>query len=90
MANSYSGNNNEPVRRGAESALNRFKTEVATELGLANYDQVDKGNLTSRQNGYVGGNMTKKMVAYAEQALQQGQSGMINSSAQTEKPQGVF
>lgn len=83
-------NNNEPVRRGAASALDKFKTEVATELGLANYQDIDKGNLTSRQNGYVGGNMTKKMVAFAEQALQQGQSSMINSSAQTEKPQSVF
>lgn len=81
---------NEPVRRGAASALDRFKTEVATELGLANYAEIDKGNLTSRQNGYVGGNMTKKMVAYAEQALQQGQFSQINSSAQTEKPQSVF
>lgn len=83
-------NSNEPVRRGAASALNRFKAEVAAELGLGNYQDIDKGNLTSRQNGYVGGNMTKKMVAYAEQALEQGQSGAISSSAQTEKPQEVF
>jgi hypothetical protein len=83
-------NNNEPVVQNAGSALNRFKTEVAAELGLANYDQIDKGNLTSRQNGYVGGNMTKKMVAFAEQALQQGQIPAINNSAQLEKPQDVF
>src|SRR5690554_1562763 len=82
--------NNEPVLRGAGSALDRFKTEVAGELGLANYEQIDKGNLTSRQNGYVGGNMTKKMVAFAEQALQQGQSQAINNSAQLERPQEVF
>ena len=78
---------NEPVKRGAESALNRFKMEVASEVGLANYEQLDKGNLTSRQNGYVGGNMTKKMVAFAEQALQQGQNAAIGNSAYTEKPQ---
>ncbi|MGI6065606.1 MAG: small, acid-soluble spore protein, alpha/beta type [Bacillota bacterium] len=81
-----SNNNNEPVKRGAASALNRFKTEVANELGLANYEQVDKGNLTSRQNGYVGGNMTKKMVAFAEQALQQGLDANIGNSARTERP----
>lgn len=80
-------NSNEPVRRGAESALNRFKMEVANEVGLANYEQIDKGNLTSRQNGYVGGNMTKKMVAFAEQALQQGQNAAIGNSAYTEHPQ---
>nr|WP_148133899.1 alpha/beta-type small acid-soluble spore protein [Candidatus Formimonas warabiya] len=79
-------NNNQPVRPGAGAALNQFKLEVASELGLANYDQVDKGNLTSRQNGYVGGNMTKKMVAFAEQALQSGQSGAINGSAPTQLP----
>jgi len=83
-------NNNEPVKRGAASALDKFKVEVANELGLSNYQDIDKGNLTSRQNGYVGGNMTKKMVAFAEQALQSGQIPSINSSAQTEKPQSVF
>lgn len=80
-------NNNQPVKKGAESALNRFKMEVAGELGIANYDQSDKGNLTSRQNGYVGGNMTKKMVAFAEQALQQGQDAGIGNSAKTDRPQ---
>lgn len=79
-------NSNEPVKRGAESALNKFKMEVASEVGLTNYDQVDKGSLTSRQNGYVGGNMTKKMVAYAEQALQQGQNAVIGNSAGTDHP----
>jgi hypothetical protein len=81
-----SNNRNEPVKRGAESALNRFKMEVASEIGLGNYDQIDKGSLTSRQNGYVGGNMTKKMVAFAEQALQQGQDAAIGNSAYTEQP----
>ena len=50
-------------------ALNNLKTEVANELGLSNYDQTDKGNLTARQNGYVGGYMTKKLVEMAEQQL---------------------
>ncbi|MGI6712560.1 MAG: small, acid-soluble spore protein, alpha/beta type [Bacillota bacterium] len=79
-------NNNEPVKSGANAALNRFKTEVATELGIANYDQLDKGNLSSRQNGYVGGNMTKKMVAYAQEALKQGMDSSIGNSAITEYP----
>ncbi len=50
-------------------ALNNLKTEVANELGLSNYEQTDKGNLTARQNGYVGGYMTKKLVEMAEQQL---------------------
>ncbi|MDD6043487.1 MAG: alpha/beta-type small acid-soluble spore protein [Eubacteriaceae bacterium] len=53
----------------AKPALNNLKTEVANELGLSNYDQADKGNLTARQNGYVGGYMTKKLVEMAEQQL---------------------
>lgn len=56
-----------------KAVLNQFKTEVANELGINNYEQIDKGQLTSRQNGYVGGNMTRKMVAFAEQAIAQGQ-----------------
>lgn len=79
-------NNNGSVINGAQSALNRFKMEVAGELGLSNYDQIDKGQLSSRQNGYVGGNMTKKMVAFAEQALQSGQDASISNSASTQKP----
>ena len=53
----------------AKPALKNLKTEVANELGLANYYQADKGNLTARQNGYVGGYMTKKLVEMAEQQL---------------------
>lgn len=53
----------------AKPALNSLKTEVANELGLSNYEMTDKGNLTSRQNGYVGGYMTKKLVEMAERQL---------------------
>ncbi|MDO4541788.1 MAG: alpha/beta-type small acid-soluble spore protein [Bacillota bacterium] len=80
-------NNNNPVKKSAQGALNRFKMEVANELGIPDYESIDKGNLSSRENGYVGGNMTKKMVAYAEQAMAQGQDAAVNNSAQTERPQ---
>ena len=53
----------------AKSALNQMKLEIANEVGIANYDSVDKGNLTARQNGYVGGYMTKKLVEMAEQQM---------------------
>ena len=53
----------------AKPALNSLKTEIANELGLANYEQTDKGNLTARQNGYVGGYMTKRLVEMAEKQL---------------------
>ena len=57
-------NNNKTVVPAAKAAL-----EIANEIGLANYDTVDKGNLTARQNGYVGGYMTKKLVELAEQQM---------------------
>ena len=53
----------------AKAALNQMKLEIASELGMSNYDTVDKGNLTARQNGYVGGYMTKKLVEMAEQQM---------------------
>ena len=60
---------NKKVVPEAKSALNQMKLEIANEIGLANYDTVDKGNLTARQNGYVGGYMTKRLVELAEQQM---------------------
>lgn len=62
-------NNNTNVVASAKPALKNMKTEIASELGLTNYENMDKGNLTARQNGYVGGYMTKKLVEMAEQQL---------------------
>ena len=64
MANN---NNNQKVVPQAKQALNQMKLEIANELGMNNYQQMDKGNLTARENGYVGGYMTKKLVEMAEQ-----------------------
>ena len=57
------------MNSSAKPALKNLKTEVANELGLANYEQADKGSLSARENGYVGGYMTKKLVEMAEQQL---------------------
>ena len=62
-------NNNKTAVPQAKQALNQMKLEIANELGMADYQQVDKGNLTARQNGYVGGYMTKKLVEMAEQQI---------------------
>ncbi|NMA01465.1 MAG: alpha/beta-type small acid-soluble spore protein [Clostridia bacterium] len=62
-------NTNKPAVQGATNFLNQFKHEVANELGITNYQQVDKGSLTSRENGYVGGYMVRKMIQYAEQNM---------------------
>ena len=61
--------NRTPMRPEAASAMRQFKMEVANELGMSDYENMDKGNLSSRENGTIGGNMTKKMVAYAEQNM---------------------
>lgn len=63
---------NKAVVPEARAALNSFKLEIANELGLTNYDNIDKGNLTSRQNGYVGGYMTKRLVEMAERQMSGG------------------
>lgn len=60
---------NEKMNVNAKPALNNLKTEIANELGMSNYEQQDKGNLTARQNGYVGGYMTKRLVEMAEKQL---------------------
>jgi hypothetical protein len=53
----------------AQYGLDQFKYEVANEIGITNYQTVDKGNLTSRQNGSVGGFMVKHMVESYERGL---------------------
>ncbi len=62
-------NSNKIVVPGARQALDQMKLEIAQELGMSNYDSMDKGNLPSRQNGYVGGYMTKKLVEMAQQNM---------------------
>ena len=53
----------------ARQGLHRFKMEVANELGFTDYENINKGNLTSRQNGSVGGEMVKRMVEAYERNL---------------------
>lgn len=53
----------------AKNALHKMKVEIAEELGIKDYNKIDKGNLTARENGYVGGYMTKRLVEVAERHL---------------------
>ncbi|NLV77321.1 MAG: alpha/beta-type small acid-soluble spore protein [Tissierellia bacterium] len=62
-------NNNKIVVPEAREALNQLKLEKASELGIDNYNSIDKGNLPSRVNGYVGGYMVKKLVEDAQRQL---------------------
>lgn len=54
----------------AREALNAFKYEVASELGVP-LKQGYNGDLTSRQNGSVGGYMVKKMIEAQEKQMAQ-------------------
>lgn len=53
---------------GAKEAMNRFKQEVANEVGV-NLKQGYNGDLTSKQAGTIGGNMVKKMIHQAESQM---------------------
>ena len=52
----------------AREALNRFKYEVANEVGVTLKDGYN-GNLSSRDAGRIGGNMVKKMVEHYENQI---------------------
>ena len=60
MTNSTSSN--KAVVPEAKSALDRFKFEVANELGVPLTDGYN-GNLTSKQNGSVGGYMVNFILS---------------------------
>jgi len=60
---------NKTLIPAAKYGLNQFKLEVASTIGISNYESIDKGNLTSRQNGSIGGEMVKRMVEQYERTL---------------------
>ncbi|MBS6516725.1 MAG: alpha/beta-type small acid-soluble spore protein [Clostridium sp.] len=63
-----STNNNTMNVPEAKEAMNRFKMEVAGELGVPLSNGYN-GNLTSAQNGSVGGYMVKKMIEAQEKQM---------------------
>jgi hypothetical protein len=64
-----SNNRNQLLVPGVEQALNQMKYEIANEFG------VNLGaDTTSRANGSVGGEITKRLVAMAESQLGGGMS----------------
>ena len=56
----------------AKEALNRFKQEVASELGVPLKEGYN-GDLTSRQAGSIGGEMVRKMIRSQEEKMSSGQ-----------------
>ncbi len=60
-------NGNRQMVPEARKALDDMKFEIAQELGvnLNGYG----GDLTARQNGAIGGSMTKKLIAQAQRQM---------------------
>ncbi|HAP22311.1 alpha/beta-type small acid-soluble spore protein [Frisingicoccus caecimuris] len=59
---------NTPEVPQAKNALDRFKFEVANEIGVP-LKQGYNGDLTSRENGSVGGEMVRQMIRRQEEEM---------------------
>lgn len=59
---------NRKVVPEAQEALNKFKYEVANEVGV-NLKNGYNGDLTSRDAGRIGGNMVRKLIETAERQM---------------------
>ena len=66
MAKSTSSNYK--TKKEAQNALDRFKMEVASEIGV-NLKDGYNGDLTSAEAGSVGGNMVKEMIRRQEEQM---------------------
>ena len=65
MANT---NSNRTLVPEAQESLEKFKYEVASEVGV-NLKNGYNGNLSSRDAGRIGGNMVKKLIQRAENSM---------------------
>ena len=65
---SNTSNSNRAMVPEAKQALNNMKFEIANELGI-NLKQGYNGDLPSRQAGYIGGYMVKRLIENAERAM---------------------
>ena len=61
----YSNNSNKKLVPEAMDALEKFKYEVASEVGVTLKDGYN-GDISSRDAGRIGGNMVKKMIQQVE------------------------
>lgn len=66
---SNSNRSNKALVPEAKAGLNQFRNEVASEMGLQDYEHINKGDLSSKQNGSVGGEMVKRMVENYENSM---------------------
>lgn len=59
---------NKKVVPEAMDSLEKFKYEVANEVGV-NLKNGYNGNISARDAGKIGGNMVKKMIQQAENSM---------------------
>ena len=52
----------------AKAAMDKFKTEVASELGV-NLKEGYNGDLTSREAGSIGGEMVRRLIKSYEESI---------------------
>ncbi len=69
MASNNNGNSNQLLVPQANNALNQLKFEAAQELGIAIPQDGYQGNMTTKENGSLGGHITRNLVRIAEQQL---------------------
>ncbi len=65
---SGSSRNTQTTVPEARAALDNMKYEIARELGI-NFNQGYNGDLSSRENCYVGGYMVKRLIEQAERQM---------------------
>lgn len=65
---SSNNNSNHLLNPNAREAMNKFKMEAASEVGV-NLNNGYNGELTSRQAGSIGGQMVKKMIEAYENGM---------------------
>jgi hypothetical protein len=82
MAAGQNRNRNELLVPQANGALEQLKYEVAQELGLAIPQDGYQGNMATRDNGAIGGNITRRLVQMAEQQLAGQGQGLGQSQGQ--------
>ena len=68
MQTMSSNSSNRLVNPSARDAMDKFKMEAASEVGV-NLKNGYNGDLTSKQAGSVGGQMVKKMIQAYENGL---------------------
>jgi hypothetical protein len=75
MAQRQSRSSNALIVPQASQALQQLKYEVAQELGIQIPQDGYYGNMTTRDTGTIGGNITRRLVQIAEQQISGNQMG---------------